>query len=59
MNTIYTSCCEKCCLWLSENFQTENEIWFVFPIKAFGEPAMLYNDAVEEDLCFGGTEKYY
>ena len=39
--------------WLSENFKTKEEIWFVFPTKASGEPSVSYNDAVEEALCFG------
>lgn len=39
--------------WLSENFETEQEIWFVFPTLASGEPSASYNDAVEEALCFG------
>ena len=39
--------------WLSANFETESEIWFVFPIKASGECSVTYNDAVEEALCFG------
>ena len=39
--------------WLSENFETASEIWFVFPTKASGEQGVSYNDAVEEALCFG------
>ncbi len=39
--------------WLSENFQKEKEIWFVFPMKESGEESLSYNDAVEEALCFG------
>lgn len=39
--------------WLNENFETEREIWFVFPTKASGEGGVSYNDAVEEALCFG------
>ncbi|MBO4791487.1 MAG: YdeI/OmpD-associated family protein [Clostridia bacterium] len=39
--------------WLSEHFETESEIWFVFPSKASGETGVSYNDAVEEALCFG------
>ena len=39
--------------WLAENFETKDEIWFVFPAKGSGEPALSYNDAVEEALCFG------
>lgn len=39
--------------WLTDNFDTANEIWFVFPIKSSGKKSILYNDAVEEALCFG------
>ena len=39
--------------WLEEHFETEKEIWFVFPMKESGEASLSYNDAVEEALCFG------
>ena len=39
--------------WLSAHFETENEVWFVFPTVASGEQGVSYNDAVEEALCFG------
>ena len=39
--------------WLQDNFDKESEIWFIFPLKASGETAISYNDAVEEALCFG------
>ena len=39
--------------WLSENYKTEKEIWFVFPSTSSGERGVSYNDAVEEALCFG------
>lgn len=39
--------------WLSAHFETEKEIWFVFPLKDSGEKSISYNDAVEEALCFG------
>ncbi len=39
--------------WLAEHFETENEVWFVFPSAASGEQGVSYNDAVEEALCFG------
>ncbi|WP_295936870.1 YdeI/OmpD-associated family protein [uncultured Alistipes sp.] len=39
--------------WLERNFETEKEVWFVFPLKASGKPGLSYNDAVEEALCFG------
>ena len=39
--------------WLSGHFETEDEVWFVFPTKSSGEKGVSYNDAVEEALCFG------
>ena len=39
--------------WLAEHFESESEIWFVFPTIASGEKGVSYNDAVEEALCFG------
>lgn len=39
--------------WLSKNYDKEKEIWLVFPKKASGKLRILYNDAVEEALCFG------
>jgi len=39
--------------WLQENHDKAKEIWFVFPLRSSGEDAVLYNDAVEEALCFG------
>lgn len=38
--------------WLSDNFETASEIWFVFPLNSSGKRSVLYNDAVEEALCF-------
>ncbi len=40
-------------LWLQDNFEKENEIWLVYPRKSSGKPRIIYNDAVEEALCFG------
>lgn len=39
--------------WLERNYGTEKEIWLVYPKKSSGKPRILYNDAVEEALCFG------
>lgn len=39
--------------WLEEHFQTAEDIWLVYPLKHSGKPCILYNDAVEEALCFG------
>lgn len=39
--------------WLEKKFTSEPEIWLVYPKKSSGRPCILYNDAVEEALCFG------
>ncbi len=39
--------------WLEANFEAATEIWLIYPNKASSEPRILYNDAVEEALCFG------
>ncbi len=38
--------------WLADNFETKGEVWFVFPQKSAGKKSIVYNDAVEEALCF-------
>jgi uncharacterized protein YdeI (YjbR/CyaY-like superfamily) len=39
--------------WLSTNFKTKDEVWLEYPKKETGKARILYNDAVEEALCFG------
>ncbi len=39
--------------WLKQNYKTAREIWLVYYKKETGKPRILYNDAVEEALCFG------
>jgi uncharacterized protein YdeI (YjbR/CyaY-like superfamily) len=39
--------------WLEANYNKATEIWLVYPNKSTGKPRILYNDAVEEALCFG------
>jgi len=39
--------------WLAQNYDNEKEIWLIYPKKSSGKPRILYNDAVEEALCFG------
>lgn len=51
--TFYTSERGEWRAWLAAHFETEKEIWFVFPMKGAGEAGLSYNDAVEEALCFG------
>jgi uncharacterized protein YdeI (YjbR/CyaY-like superfamily) len=43
--------------WLTDNFDTANEIWFVFPNKSSGKKSITYNDTVEEALCFEWYDK--
>ena len=53
MEIFYTSDRGAWRKWLEEHFETETEVWFVFPTKAAVEAGLSYNDAVEEALCFG------
>ena len=53
METFYTCERSEWRRYLEERFETAEEIWFVFPLKASGEKSLSYNDAVEEALCFG------
>ena len=39
--------------WLEANFNTEKEIWMIYPAKNSGQPRIQYNEAVEEALAFG------
>ena len=39
--------------WLSKNYKSQEEIWLIYPKKGSGKARILYNDAVEEALCFG------
>jgi uncharacterized protein YdeI (YjbR/CyaY-like superfamily) len=39
--------------WLAQNYDKKKEVWLIYPKKASGKPRILYNDAVEEALCFG------
>jgi uncharacterized protein YdeI (YjbR/CyaY-like superfamily) len=39
--------------WLRKHYKTQKEIWLVYYKKETGKPRIIYNDAVEEALCFG------
>jgi uncharacterized protein YdeI (YjbR/CyaY-like superfamily) len=39
--------------WLRKNFNKEREVWLVYYKRHTGKPRVIYNDAVEEALCFG------
>ena len=51
--TLYVTTRKEWRDWLSNNFEKTKEIWLVYPRKNTGETRILYNDAVEEALCFG------
>ena len=53
MELFYTADRAEWRRYLADRFESSREIWFVFPMKGSGEPALSYNDAVEEALCFG------
>lgn len=52
-NLLYVSNRKEWRRWLENNFDTAKEIWLVYPKKASDKPRIVYNDAVEEALCFG------
>lgn len=39
--------------WLQKNHATEEEVWLIFFKKQIGKAQVLYDEAVEEALCFG------
>jgi len=51
--TLYAKDREDWREWLAANFNTEKEIWLIYPAKRSGKPRIEYNDAVEEALSFG------
>jgi uncharacterized protein YdeI (YjbR/CyaY-like superfamily) len=53
LKTVYISNRKDWRAWLEKNFENEKEIWLVYPKKSSGKSRILYNDAVEEALCFG------
>ncbi len=53
LNTFYTNDRNVWRKWLTDNYQKETEVWFVFPMIASKEKRLFYNDALEEALCFG------
>jgi len=51
--TLYVTDRQTWRAWLADHYDKEKEIWLLYPKKASGKPRILYNDAVEEALCFG------
>lgn len=40
-------------MWLESNYSSRKDVWLVYPKKISGKQRILYDDAVEEALCFG------
>lgn len=53
ITTIYFSNRQEWRKWLEKNFEIRDDIWLEYPQKKTGKKRILYNDAVEEALCFG------
>jgi len=53
LKTLYVSNRKDWRKWLEKNFDKEKDIWLVYPKKSSGKKRIIYNDAVEEALCFG------
>ena len=53
MKTVYFSDRQEWRKWLDKHHESEPEIWLIYPKKKSGKPRIIYNDAVEEALCFG------
>lgn len=51
--TLYTTDRNEWRKWLEKNYNKAKEIWLIYPNKKSKKPKILYNDAVEEALCFG------
>lgn len=39
--------------WLSKNHASEKDVWLIYCKKHTGKPSILYDESVEEALCFG------
>ncbi len=53
LKTLYVTNRKEWREWLRQNFEKAKDIWLVYPNKSTGKSKILYNDAVEEALCFG------
>jgi len=53
METLFAYSREEWRDWLETHFDKQKEIWLVFPKKNSEKQRIVYNDAVEEALCFG------
>ena len=53
MKQLYVTNREQWRKWLSEHYEVEAGVWLIFYKKHTKKPTIVYEDAVEEALCFG------
>ncbi len=51
--TLYVTNRDDWRAWLEKNYETEKEVWLIYYKKHTARPAISYDYAVEEALCFG------
>jgi uncharacterized protein YdeI (YjbR/CyaY-like superfamily) len=51
--TLYVTSRDEWRNWLEAHYNSEKEIWLIYPLKDAKKPRIPYNVAVEEALCFG------
>lgn len=52
-NTLYIKDAKEWRQWLTKYYKKEKDIWLILPHVDSGKEKILYNDSVEEALCFG------
>jgi uncharacterized protein YdeI (YjbR/CyaY-like superfamily) len=51
--TLYVTNRDEWRNWLEAHYNSEKEVWLIYPLKGAEKPRIPYNVAVEEALCFG------
>ena len=51
--TLYVKDAKEWRGWLENNYKKEKDIWLILPHTDSGKKKIVYNDSVEEALCFG------
>ena len=51
--TLYVKDAKEWRQWLTKNYNKEKDIWLILPHVDSGKKKIVYNDSVEEALCFG------
>ncbi len=52
-NTLCFTNRKEWCKWLEENHSTQKEIWLIYFKKHTGKPTLIYEESVQEALCWG------